>query len=156
MVKDFNKSRVSVINVYNSFKEGVQQTLDICKTTHISLGSPEGKKMLFYFCFQKINKDSSLAKTKYPKVLYVAEEQIDDKFSYFLHNHMSKIIKKCPFPYCGIYNSKSPDLEHAACQSVSTLKTKNSSKLSISNFFKRLGVKTSYTANNEPSFSPKH
>lgn len=151
MIKDFGKSRVSLINIYNSFKKGAKQAYDICKSTHISLTSSEGKRMLMFFCLDKINKDCRAVKTNYSKVLYVAQEQIEPKFQHFLEVHMPKLMKKSTFPYCGIYNTNSPDLEFAALQNL-----KPSAPKKTIDFFRNLGVKRSYIeANNEPSFSPK-
>ena len=149
MTKDFPKSRITIVNVYPLFEKGLKSALAYCKTNNFSVNTNEGKQLLLYFCTQTIQETYTKIKTPFPKVLYLANEQINPNFNSFVQNHFQNLMEYIPYPYCGIYNSNSPDLEFASLAALKRVKPKRR----FINFLNKLNVKNPQTLINEPSFS---
>lgn len=137
MVKTFPKTRVSVIDVYPSFEEGLSKAIAFSKTHNISLNTPDGKKLILSYCLKNIEKTHKETKSDYPKVLGLNTLHINPRFRDFIETHFDKMMNYLPAPYCGRLNFSSPDLEYAAEKSLKTFKTKKR----YSNYLKFLRLK---------------
>lgn len=127
MIKNFPKSRVCVIDVYPALVQGIKKAREFANKHNFSLSSADGKRILFGFCIKNIQEIFSKAESPYTKVLCLSKKQAPRKLTPFIENHFSKIIERCPFPYCGIHELTSPDLEMAAQNSLEKTTSKKRS-----------------------------
>lgn len=114
MIKNFPKSRVCAIDVYPALERGIKTSVEFAQKHNLTLASADGKRLLASFCIASIKQTFKEAQSPYQKVLFVSTKSAPQKIATFVNEHFDKIVSKCPFPYCGIYEINSPDLEMAA------------------------------------------
>lgn len=118
MIKNFPKSRVCVVDGYPALELGIKNAIDFANKHNVSLSSSDGRKILFTFCIKNMQEAFNKAQSPYSKVLCISKKGASKKITIFIKNYFEKIINRCPFPYCGIHELTSPDLELAAQNSL--------------------------------------
>jgi hypothetical protein len=114
MIKNFPKSRLCVVDVLPALKEGIKKAILFAGQHGISLSTTDGRRLLFSFCIKDIQETFNKAQSPYSKVACISKTNTSKKLEIFVESSFSKIVSKCPFPYCGIHELNSPDLEFAA------------------------------------------
>ena len=138
MIKNFPKSRVCVVDAYPALELGLKKAIAFANKHSLSLSSADGRRLLVSFCIKDIQEAFNKAVSPYSKVLFVSKKTTPQKITNFINNHFEKIINKCPFPYCGVHEALSPDLEIAAQNS---LQKTNNKKAEFNNLLRTLKVR---------------
>jgi hypothetical protein len=136
-IKNFPKSRVTVIDVYPYFKEGFKQAIDFCKRHNISLGSPDGSRVVFGYSLKHIKEGCQKTKNQYQTVTCVSKKGVTKKLEHFMETHFATLARFFPHPFCGTFDLSSPELEMAA----ESLVLKNTKKIDTKNLAKSLKLK---------------
>lgn len=138
MIKNFPKSRVCVVDAYPALELGLKKAIDFASKHNLSLASADGRRLLVSFCIKDIQEAFNKAESPYSKVLFVSKKSASKKIASFINNYFDKIINRCPFPYCGVHEIASPDLEAAAQNS---LEKTTSKKIQFNKLLKTLKVR---------------
>ena len=118
MIKTFPKSRICVIDAYDSFEKGLATAIDFANKNNIQLNSADGKRLILGFCCKNIQSTYKNTQSPFPKVLCISKKAITRKISNFVDNYFDGMMKHLPIPYCGKFDLTSPDLESAAENSL--------------------------------------
>ena len=136
-IKDFPKSRITVVDVFPYFKEGFKQAMEFCKQHNIPLNSPDGVRVLYGYCLKHIRNACKQFNNKYPTVLCLSNKGVTKKLEPFIAEHFPIIARFFSYPYCGKYDLNSPELEMAA----ENLLLRNKKKLETKELAQKLKLK---------------
>jgi len=126
--KEFDKSRVCVIDSFPILYKSIQDVIYTCETNNIPFnfigrGSGDVHNLFYHFCIENIFYAHKNCKSKYPKVLLLypfMNYQKNHKIANFFANSkiFEKLLKVIPFPYCkcSTYNDK--EMESAAISTI--------------------------------------
>jgi hypothetical protein len=128
MVKLFPKSRICAIDCFPSFKKGIDSALKFAVKNNISLTTKDGVRLMLGHCLQFIESDFKQVKSTYPKVIYMSKQKMSCRLQLFVETHFDKLMRHLPYPYCGEFDTSSPDLESAAENCLKTIKTQKKFK----------------------------
>lgn len=123
MTKNFPKSRICVIDIYPSFEQGMKTAIDFADKHNLSLNSLDGRKIILGFMLRSIETTYNTTKSTFPKVLCMSNKNMNKRIKPFVDSYFEGMMKYVPFPYCGIFDLSSPDLESAAELSLKNQKS---------------------------------
>ena len=136
-VKDFPKSRTTVVDIFPYFKDGFKQAMEFSKQHNVPLNSSDGVRVLYGYCLKHIRNACKQFNNKYPTVLCLSKKSVTKKLEPFVADHFLIIARFFPLPYCGRYDLSSPELEMAA----ENLLLRNKKRLETKDLAQKLKLK---------------
>ena len=112
--KIFPKSRICAIDVYPYVESAIKQSIKFATKHNISLNSADGKKIIISFFINELAENFYKINSSFPKVVFISTKSANSRFKTFITKHITKLLEKTPFYYCGIHEIDSPELEMAA------------------------------------------
>jgi len=122
--KQFDKSRVCVIDSFPILLKSVQDVAFFCSSNNIAFntsgrGSGDVHNLFYNFCIENIDYAYNNIKTHYPKVLLLypfSNHQSGAKIAnYFLKSKVfEKVLKILPYPCCKVSTYNDKEMEAAA------------------------------------------
>jgi hypothetical protein len=131
------------------FDIAIKRSIAFTKKHNVSLNSADGKKIILSFFIKELSEGIQNVSNFFPKVIFISTKSAKPRFKTFLTKHITKLLEKAPFYYCGIHEADSPELEMAAANRLQY--QKNNSKQFIKTAI-RLKVKNAEDMNFNKAF----
>lgn len=116
MYKEFNNSRICVIDYLPLLKSAIKDTIIICKKYNIPFTtsgkySRDVQKFFYHYCLDKFCSEYKKCPTTFEKVFVYYPMPRNTPFS---EKNFLKILNALPFPWVKVSSWYTPDLENAA------------------------------------------
>ncbi len=118
MTHTYPRSRVCIIDVSSAFEEGFKRAMAFAKKYNIQINTADGRRIVTSFCIETITKTFNDTKSTFPKATYISAKTVPSTLTFFVENYFEQILKQMPVHYCGVQDSRSPDLEYIAVNAL--------------------------------------